>query len=94
MRLRQGRSRPTRRGRAPDSPRLTLRLMRWISLGNAGLDEVDEEPTSDPFVPTGRDDCDRQFRDVLSDEAIAVGHLGVVRYQAAPIGPSCSAISP
>jgi hypothetical protein len=48
---------------------------RWVSLGNAGLDEVDEEPSSDPFVPTGRDDCDRQFRDVLSDEAIAVGHL-------------------
>jgi len=49
---------------------------RWVSLGNAGLDEVDEEPSSDPFVPTGRDDCDRQFRDILGDEAIAVGHLG------------------
>lgn len=49
---------------------------RWISLGNAGLDEVDEEPSSDPFVPTGRDDCDRQFRDILSDEADPVGHLG------------------
>jgi hypothetical protein len=49
---------------------------RWVSLGNTGLDEVDEEPSSDPFVPTGRDDCDRQFRDILSDEAIAVGRLG------------------
>jgi hypothetical protein len=49
---------------------------RWVSLGNAGPDEVDEEPSSDPLVPTGGDDSDRQFRDVLSDESIAVGHLG------------------
>ena len=49
---------------------------RSVSLGNAGRDEVDEELSSDPFVPTGRDDCDGQFRDILSDEAIAVGHPG------------------
>ena len=48
-----------------------------VSLSNARLDEVDEEPSSDPLVPTGRDDCDRQLRDILRDEAIAVARLGV-----------------
>ena len=32
-----------------------------VPLSNAGLDEVDEEPPSDPLVPTGGDDCNRQF---------------------------------
>ena len=43
-----------------------------VSLSNAGLDEVDEEPSSDPLVSTGGDDCDRQFGHILSDEAIAM----------------------
>ena len=48
----------------------------WVSLSNARLDEVNEEPSSNPLVPTGRDDCDRQFGDTLSDEAIAMARLG------------------
>ena len=48
-----------------------------VSLSNAGVDEVDEEPATDPLVPTRRDDCDRQFGDILSDEAIAMARLGV-----------------
>jgi len=47
----------------------------WVSLSNAGLDEVNEEPTSDPLVPAGRDDCDRQFGDILGDEAMAMARL-------------------
>src|SRR5581483_12358355 len=47
------------------------------SLGDAGLDEVDEEPASDPLVPAGRDHCDGQFGHVLSDEAIAMVRLGI-----------------
>ncbi len=43
-----------------------------VSLSNAGLDEVDEEPSSDPLVPTRGDDCNRQFGHILSDEAIAM----------------------
>ena len=46
-----------------------------VSLSNAGLDEVDEEPSSDPLVPTGGDDCNRQFGHILSDEAIAMVRL-------------------
>ena len=30
-----------------------------VSLPNTGVDEVDEEPTTNPLVPPGRDDCDR-----------------------------------
>jgi hypothetical protein len=44
----------------------------WVSLSNAGLDEVGEEPSSDPLVPTGGDDCNGQFGHIVSDEAIAV----------------------
>jgi hypothetical protein len=47
-----------------------------VSLTHTGVDEIDEEPTADPLVPTGRDDCDRQFGDILSDEAKAVARLG------------------
>ena len=45
------------------------------SLGNAGLDEVAEEPSSDPLVSTGGDDCNRQFGHILSDEAITMVRL-------------------
>src|SRR5580765_5250003 len=47
----------------------------WVSLSNARLYEVGEELSSNPLVSTGRDDCDRQFRDALSDEAIAMARL-------------------
>ncbi len=50
---------------------------RRMPLSNAGLDEPDEEPSSDPLVTTRRDDSDRQLGDVLSNEAIAMVHLGV-----------------
>jgi len=52
----------------------------WVSLSNTGLDEVDEEASSDPLVATGGDDCDRQFGHILSDEAI-----GMVRLCIGPI---------
>ena len=48
----------------------------WVSLTNARVDEVDEEPTTNPLAPSGRDDCDRQFGDVLADEAKAMARLG------------------
>ena len=48
-----------------------------MPLSNAGLDEADEEPSSNPLVTTRRHDSDRQFGDVLSNEAIAMVHLGV-----------------
>jgi len=48
-----------------------------VSLGDAGLDEVDEKSSSDPLVPTGGDDCNGQFGHVLSDEAIAMRRLGI-----------------
>src|SRR5689334_23059912 len=48
----------------------------WVSLRNAGLDEVTEEPSSDPFVPTGRDHCDRELGDIVSYEAEAMARLG------------------
>ena len=47
----------------------------WVSLSNAGLDEVNEEPPSNPLVPTGGDDRNRQFGHILSDEAIAMVRL-------------------
>ena len=46
-----------------------------VSLTNTRVDEVDEEPTTNPLVPTGRDDCDRQFGDILGDEAKAMARL-------------------
>src|SRR5438552_19051235 len=65
-----------------ESSRL-VEATRWIvlgdaetqgsaSVGNAGLYEVAEEPSSDPLVPTGGDDRNRQFGHILSDEAIAM----------------------
>src|SRR4051794_10328737 len=45
------------------------------SLGSAGFDEVAEEPSSDPVVSTGGDDCNRQFGHILSDEAITMIRL-------------------
>ena len=68
-----------------ESSRL-VEATRWIvlgdaetqgsaSVGNAGPDEIAEEPSSDPLVPTGGDDCNRQFGHILSDEAIAVVRL-------------------
>ncbi len=65
-----------------------------VALSNARLDEVDQKSSADPFVPTRRDDGDRQLGNVLSDEAIAMAHLGVSPIQAAPTGPPCSATSP
>ena len=65
-----------------------------IFLSNAGFDEVNEEASSDPLVTTGRDDCDRQFGDILSDEAITMARLRERPIPAEPTGPSCSATSP
>ena len=48
-----------------------------VTLSNAGLDEVDEKPTTNPLVPTRHDYRDRQFRDILGDEAVAVDRLGI-----------------
>ena len=48
-----------------------------MPLSNAGLDELDEEPSSDPQATTWRDDGDGELGDVLGNEAIAVVHLGV-----------------
>ena len=48
---------------------------RSASLSNAGLDEVNEESSSDPLMPPGRDDRDRKFRDIFSDEAMAMARL-------------------
>ncbi len=47
-----------------------------VSLANTGVDEVDEEPATNPLVPTGRDDCDRQFGYIVSDETKAMARLG------------------
>src|SRR5262249_40840344 len=47
----------------------------WVSLSNARLDEVSEEPSSNTFVPTGRDDGDRQFGTVLTDEAMPMARF-------------------
>lgn len=41
-----------------------------MPLSNAGLDEADEEPSSDPLVTTRRDDSDRQFGDVLGYDGV------------------------
>src|SRR5689334_13320444 len=46
-----------------------------VSLRNAGLDEVNEESPSDPLVPAGRDHCNREFGDILSDEPMAMARL-------------------
>src|SRR4051812_19770111 len=46
-----------------------------VSVGNAGLDEGAEEPSSDPLLPTGGDDSNRQFGHILRDEAIAMVRL-------------------
>src|SRR5258708_34252971 len=54
------------------------------SLGNAGLDAVVEQPSADPLVPTGGDDCNRQFGHILSDEAIAMVHLCIRAQQTRP----------
>lgn len=48
-----------------------------VTLRNAGLDQVDEKPTTNPLVPTRHEYGDRQFRDIFRDEAIAMTHLGV-----------------
>ncbi len=50
---------------------------RWTALAFTGVDEVDHEPTANPFVPTRRDDCDRQFGDIFGDKAVAMARLGV-----------------
>ena len=60
---------------------------RWIRFGhaethspvpltNTGMDQFDEEPATDPLVPTRPDDCDGQFGDIFGDEAVAVACLG------------------
>lgn len=45
------------------------------SLGNAGFDQSDEKPSSDPLVSTRGDDCNGQFGHILSDEAMAMSRL-------------------
>ena len=65
-----------------------------VSPSNAGLDEVDEEPSSDPLVPTGGDDGNRQFGHIRSDEAIAMVRLCIRPIPSRATGPSCSATSP
>ena len=45
------------------------------SLGNAGLDQVDEKPSSDPLLSTRGDDRNGQFGHILSHEAIAMVRL-------------------
>ena len=72
----QGRSPLTHRGGALDSL-LHAETQRWIALAITGVDEVKQEPTTNPFVPTRRDDCDRQFGDIFGDKAVAVVRLGV-----------------
>src|SRR4029078_7373178 len=42
------------------------------SLGNAGFDQSDEEPSSDPLVSTRGDDCNGQFVHILGYEHIRV----------------------
>jgi len=54
----------------------TLRL-RAVPLSNAFLDEVDEEPSSNPLVPTRRDNSDRYLGDILGDVAVTMVDLGV-----------------
>ena len=50
----------------------------WVSLSKARVDEVNEKSSSYSLVPTRRDDCDRQFGDILCDEPVAVARLGVL----------------
>lgn len=46
-----------------------------VSLSDAGLDEVSEEPPSNTFVPSSRDDRDREFGDILGYEAMTMATL-------------------
>ena len=43
-----------------------------VPLSNACLDEVDEEPSSNPLVPTRRDNSDRYLGDILGDVAVTM----------------------
>ena len=78
---------------------------RWIVLGDAetegsvslidaDFDEIDEEPSADSLAPAPRDGRDRQFGNVLRDEAKAVARLREGAIPGRSTGLSRSATSP